>query len=76
MDIRLTIGSALQPREETVAYTETPRQKLSSMGIAFQDGSVTLDGRVLGTNELDKTFEELNVKDDMFLLVNSKENGG
>ena len=76
MDYTINLGTSLNPKEIVVAKDSTVRDLLVEHNIAFQDGQVTLNGRVLGTAELNQTVEELGVQDDDYILANSKHDGG
>lgn len=76
MDLKIKIGSSLNPQTKVVSKTSTPRAELKDIGTSFSDGDVTLNGRVLGTKELDTTFESLGVKDGDFIVANSKQKSG
>ena len=76
MDVKIKIGSALSPQEKTVSNDDVVREIFTANNIAFRDGDVTLNGRVLGTAELNMTVGELGLQDGDFLLVNTKQNSG
>lgn len=76
MDYKIKIGSALSPKDKIVSKTDTPAGLLKDMGISYQDGSVSLNGGILGSREMSSTLEELNVEDGDHILVNSKQNSG
>lgn len=76
MDLKIKIGSALTPQEKIVAKTDTPKALLTAMNVAYRDGDVSLNGGVLGTADMSKTLEALNVKDGDFILVTAKQNSG
>jgi hypothetical protein len=76
MDYKIHIGSALNPQRKTVRKTDIVRDVLTEMNVPFTDGSVSLNGSVLGTSELNKSMEELNIKNDDFIVVSSKQNSG
>lgn len=76
LDLKLKIGSALNPTTRIVSKQSTPRAELKALNITFNDGDVTLNGRMLGTKELDSTFETLGASDNDFLVVNSKQKSG
>lgn len=76
MDLKINYGYSLNPREAIVSKTETPRNLLNENGITFQDGEVSLNGMVLGTSELDSTFEALGVEEEDYLVVATKQNSG
>lgn len=76
MDYQINYGYSLNPQVATVSKTDTPRELLNSNGITFQDGEVSLNGQVLGTSELDSTFEALGIEDNDYLVVATKQNSG
>lgn len=76
MDLTIQIGSALNPQEKTVEKDKTPRELLTEMNIAFNDGQVQHNGSVLGSGDLNSTLEELEVEDDDSITVVSKQNSG
>ena len=76
MDVRIKLGSALQPKPVMAKWTDTVRGLLQANSIAYQDGQVAVDGRVLGTSEMDMTISDLGVTDGTYVIVNSKQSGG
>jgi len=76
MDYNINIGTSLNPNEKTVTKSDTVRELLIETNTPFQDGQVTLNGRVLGTAELNQTVEELGVKNGDYILATSKHSGG
>lgn len=76
MDYNIFLGSSLNPKEQTANRDDTPSQLLRDKKIAYQDGQVQLQGRVLGTAEMNKTLEELGVEDGDYITVTSKQNSG
>lgn len=76
MDFTINIGSALNPQEKTVDKEQTPRELLTDMNIAFTDGSVQLNGTVLGSEKLNQPLSELNIEDGDYLTVVSKQDSG
>ena len=76
MDLKIKIGNSLNPIEKVVSKSDTPRELLVANNIAFVDGSVSLNGRVLGTAELNQTLEVLGVVDGDYLTVTTKQSSG
>ena len=76
MDVRVKLGNALQPKPVVAKWEDTPKGLLQANSIAYQDGQVAVDGRVLGSNEMDLPISELGVQDGAYIIVNSKQSGG
>lgn len=76
MDLKIKIGNSLNPQEKVVSKESTVRELLTEMNIAFVDGSVSLNGRVLGTAELNLTLDALGVVDGDYITVTTKQSSG
>ena len=76
MDLRIKIGNSLNPVSKVVSKDATPRELLVENNIAFVDGSVSLNGRVLGTAELNQSLDTLGVKDGDYITVTTKQSSG
>ena len=76
MDLKIKIGNSLNPVEKIVSKDATVRDLLVESNVAFVDGSVSLNGRVLGTAELNLTLEALEVKDGDYITVTTKQSSG
>lgn len=76
MDLKIYIGTSLNPQKKTVSKDKTVRELLTELNVPFQDGQVTLNGGVLGTRELNQTLAELNVQDGDYILAVSKHTDG
>lgn len=76
MDYKIHVGSSLNPKEVLASKDQTPKELLKEQNMHYQDGQVQHQGRVLGTNEMDKPLEELGVQDDDYITVVSKQNSG
>ena len=76
MDLKIKIGNSLNPVEKIVSKSKTVRELLVEQNVAFVDGSVSLNGRVLGTAELNQTLEALAVVDGDYITVTTKQSSG
>lgn len=76
MDYTIHIGSSLNPKEKTVDKESTPRQMLEEMNIGFSDGQVQMNGSVLGSSQLNESFETLGTEDGDYITVVSKQDSG
>lgn len=76
MDLKIKIGNSLNPVEKIVSKDATVRNLLVENNIAFADGNVSLNGRVLGTAELNQTLDALGVKDGDYITVTTKQSSG
>ena len=76
MDLKIKIGNSLNPVEKIVSKSDTVRELLVANNIAFVDGSVSLNGRVLGTAELNQTLDVLGVVDGDYITVTTKQSSG
>lgn len=76
MDLKVNIGTSLNNSEKVVSKDITVRELLKDNNLSFQDGQVTLNGGVLGTAEMNKTLEDLKIKDGDYILTVSKHDGG
>lgn len=76
MDYTIHIGSSLNPKEKTVDKESTPRQMLEEMNIGFSDGQVQMNGSVLGSSQLNESFEKLGTEDGDYITVVSKQDSG
>lgn len=76
MDLKIKIGNSLNPIEKIVSKSDTVRELLVANNIAFVDGSVSLNGRVLGTAELNQTLDVLGVVDGDYITVTTKQSSG
>lgn len=76
MDFNIKIGTSLSPLEKTVSRNQVVRDVLTEIQVPFNDGQVALNGRVLGTAELNQTFGELGVKNGDFILATNKHGNG
>ena len=66
--IKVTVGNNLQRESVIVETTSTLREVLNNTGVDYTRGVMHLDGCSLGPGDLDKTFDDLGIKDDCFLL--------
>lgn len=76
MDYKINIGSSLNPVEKLVNRTDTPSALLREMNLDFNNGTVSLDGRVLSNDELNQTVEELRIGNNSYLTISTKQNSG
>lgn len=76
MDLKIKIGNSLNPTEKIVSKDATVRTLLTEDNIAYVDGNVSLNGRVLGTAELNQTLNTLGVKDGDYITVTTKQSSG
>lgn len=76
MDYTIYAGSSLNPQQITVGKADTPTSILNRLRVRFDANNVSLNGRVLASNELDQSVETLGIADGAYLVVSTKQNSG
>lgn len=76
MDYTIYAGSSLNPQQITVGKSDTPTSILNRLRVKFDSNNVSLNGRVLASNELTQDVESLDIADGAYLVVSTKQNSG
>jgi len=76
MDYTIYAGSSLNPQQITVGKSDTPTSILNRLKVRFDSNNVSLNGRVLASNELTQSVESLDIADGAYLVVSTKQNSG
>lgn len=76
MDFTIYAGSSLNPQQVTVGKSDTPTSILNKLRVRFDSNNVSLNGRVLASNELTQAVETLGIADGAYLVVSTKQNSG
>jgi len=66
--IKVTCGNNVKRNTVIVPADTTLREVLEDEGIDYSRGTVNLDGSSLAPGDIDKSFDELGVKEKCFLL--------
>ena len=66
--IKITVGNNVKRNTVIVPADTTLREVLEDEGIDYSRGTVNLDGSSLAPGDIDKSFDELGVKEKCFLL--------
>lgn len=66
--VKVIVGTNTSKETVIVDNNRTLRSVLEEKEVDYTRGSMTLDGCSLKPGDLDKTFEELNVRDKCYLL--------
>lgn len=70
--IKVTMGNNLDRTSVIVKNDQTIRETLDKNGISYTSGVMHLNGAPLRDDDFDKTFEELGVRNDCYLLSVAK----
>lgn len=70
--LNITVGTNTSRKKVVVAPNTTLRQILSDNGVNTSVGTLSIDGTVLSSSDLDKTLEELNVANNAYIIQVAK----
>lgn len=70
--LNITVGTNTSRKKVVVAPNTTLRQVLSDNGVNTSVGTLSIDGTVLSSSDLDKTLEELNVANNAYIIQVAK----
>ena len=66
--VKVTVGNNMKREAKVVESTTTLRKVLTDAGVDYTNGITTLDGSTIAPGGLDKTFGELGITRECFLL--------
>lgn len=66
--IKVTVGNNVKRESVIVDENTTLRATLEDNGVDYSRGTMHLDGASLNPGDLDKTFDQLGIKEKCFLL--------
>lgn len=67
--IKVLVGSSTERKSVVIPPTQTLKQTLDQSGVDYSTSQVYLDGATLGPGELDKTFNDFNIKEKCMLVA-------
>lgn len=70
--LNITVGTNTSRKKIVVAPNTTLRKVLSDNGVNTSVGTLSIDGTVLSSSDLDKTLEELNVANNAYIIQVAK----
>jgi hypothetical protein len=70
--LNITVGTNTSRKKVVVAPNTTLRQVLSDNGVNTSVGTLSIDGTILSSSDLDKTLEELNVANNAYIIQVAK----
>lgn len=70
--LKITVGTNTKRKVVMVPETQTLRQTLEDNDIRYAEGQTSLDGCVLEPGAIDKTFAEMGITGNAWLVVVSK----
>lgn len=66
--VKVIVGTNTTKETAIVDSDRTLRSVLDEKGIDYARGSLTLDGCTLKPGDIDKTFDQMNIKEKCYLL--------
>lgn len=73
MNIRVTVGTNTSRKNVIVDNSKTLREVLEENEIDYSRANVNLDGASLNPGDMDKTFAELGITENCFLIASIKQ---
>lgn len=70
--LNITVGTNTSRKKIVVAPNTTLRKVLSDNGVNTSVGTLSIDGTILSSSDLDKTLEELNVANNAYIIQVAK----
>lgn len=70
--LNITVGTNTSRKKVVVAPNTTLRQVLSDNGVNTSVGTLSIDGTILSSSDLDKTLEELHVANNAYIIQVAK----
>jgi hypothetical protein len=70
--LNITVGTNTSRKKVVVAPNTTLRKVLSDNGVNTSVGTLSIDGTILSSSDLDKTLEELNVANNAYIIQVAK----
>lgn len=70
--LNITVGTNTSRKKVVVAPNTTLRKILSDNGVNTSVGTLSIDGTILSSSDLDKTLEELNVANNAYIIQVAK----
>ena len=74
--IKVTIGTNTSREDIIVGNDKTIREILEAQGINYSNTIMHLDGSPLKAGDMDKTLEEIGIKESCFLIAAAKLDSG